>query len=93
MGDQRVDQLLARIWSSINLDEIAFREGSITYWNLWNLDCNTNPQFYTDLSDAVDDNYGQPCIEDIEQQGEEEEEEDSPLPIPGPSGTHSRIPE
>ena len=56
-AEQRVDQLLARIWSGINLDEIAFREGSITYWNLWNIDENANPQFYTDLSNTVDNNY------------------------------------
>ena len=93
MVDQRVDQLLACIWSGVNLDKITFREGSITYWNLWNLDCNTNPQFYTNLSDAMDDNYEQPHLKDIEQREEEEEVEESPLPIPGPLGTHSRIPE
>ena len=56
-AEQRVDQLLARIRSGINLDELAFREGSITYWNLWNIDRNANPQFYTDLSNTVDNNY------------------------------------
>ena len=42
-AEQRVNQLLAHIWSGINLDEIAFREDSITYWNLQNIDRNTNP--------------------------------------------------
>ena len=75
MVEQRVDQLLAHIWSGINLDKITFREGNITYQNLWNIDRNANPQFYTDLSDTADNNYEQPHLEDLEQQGEEEEEE------------------
>ena len=33
------------------------------YWHLWNIDRNTNPQFYTD---KVDDNYKPPCHEDSE---------------------------
>ena len=89
--EQRVDQFLARIWSGMNLDEVAFTEGHITYWNLLNIDCNTNPQFYTDLSDAVDDNYEPPHLEDFDSQEEEEGEEESPLSIPGPLGTHLRI--
>ena len=92
-AEQRVEQLLTHIWSGINLDEITFREGNITYCNLQNLDHNTNPQFYTDLSDTADNNYKQPHLEDSENWGEEEEEEESPLSIPGPSGTHLRIPE
>ena len=92
-SEQGVEQLLAHIQSGINLDKITFTEGNITYQNLWNLDHNANPQFYTDSSEAVDNNYEQPCLEDIEQQGEEEGEEESPLPIPGPSRTHSRIPQ
>ena len=91
--EQRVDQLLAHIRSGVNLDKITFREGSITYWNLWNIDCNANPQFYTDSSNTADDNYEQPCLKDLEQEEEEEEVEESPQPIPGPLGTHSRIPE
>ena len=92
-ADQRVEQLLAHIQSGIDLNQIAFREGNITYWNLRNLDQNANPQFYTNSSDAADDNYEQPYLEDSEHWGEEEEEEESPLPIPGSSGSHSRIPE
>ena len=92
-AEQRVEQLLARIQSGINLDKIAFTEGNITYWNPWNLDCNANPQFYTNSSETAENNYKQPCLEDIEQQGEKEGEEESPLPIPGPLGTHLRIPE
>ena len=86
-ADLLVAQLLARIWSGVDLDQLAFQEGSITYQNLWNIDRNTHPKFYADSSDAADDNFRQPCLEDIEQQGEEEEEEESP------SRTHLRIPE
>ena len=63
------------------------------YQNLQNINRKTHPEFYTNSSDPVDNNYKQPCLEDSEQWGEEEEEEESPLPIPGPSGTHLRIPE
>ena len=93
LAEQRVDQLLAQIQSGINLDQIAFWEGSITYLNLQNINHNTNPQFYTDLSNAVDNNFQQPHLEDSEIQEEEGEVEESPLPIPGPLGTHWRIPE
>ena len=64
-----------------------------TYWNLWNINRNAHPEFYTNLSNAADDNYEQPHLKDSEQWEEEEEAEESPLPIPGPSGTHLRIPE
>ena len=56
-ADLSVEQILAHIRSGVDLDQIAFREGNITYWNLWNIDRNTNPQFYTDSSDTVDNNY------------------------------------
>ena len=88
-----VEQVLAHIQSGIDLDQPAFREGSIMYQNLQNINRKTHPEFYTNLSDPMDNNYKQPCLEDSEQWGEEEEEEECPLPIPGPSGTHLRIPE
>ena len=91
--EQRVEDVIARIWTGVNLDEIAFTEGQISYGNLQNIEWNANPQFYTDSSDAADDNYKQPCHEGSDSQGEEEGEEESPLPIPGPSGTHLRIPQ
>ena len=68
----------------IDLDQVAFTEGNITYWHLQNIDRNTNPQFDTKLSNTVDDNYKPPCHKDSETTGEEEEEEEH-LPIPGPS--------
>ena len=88
--DQRVENLLVRIWSGINLDKVVFQEGHITYHHLCNIDQNANPQFYTKLSQAADDNYKPPCLEDFDSQDEEEGEEENPLPIPGPSGTHTR---
>ena len=85
-ADLTVDQVFARIQSGVDLDQPAFREGNITYWNLQNIDRNANPQFYTELSNAVGNNYEQPCLEDSETMGDEEEEEQNPLLIPGPSG-------
>ena len=42
-ADLILDQVLAQIRSGINLDQPAFREGNITYHNLWNIDRNANP--------------------------------------------------
>ena len=84
-ADLSVDQLLAQIQSGIDLDQVAFTEGNITYWHLQNIDRNANTQFYTESSSVVDDNYEPPCHEDSETMGEEEEEEEISLPIPGPS--------
>ena len=83
--------MLVRIRSGINLDQLTFREGNITYWNIWNIDRNANPHLYTESSIAADNNYNQPCHEDSENrvEEEEEEEEDHPLPIPDLSQTHS----
>ena len=55
------------------------------------MDRKANPHFYTELSNAVDDNYEPPHFEDFDSQEEEEGEEENPLPIPRPSGTHLRI--
>ena len=90
--DQRVEQLLARIWSGVNLDEITFTEGNIQCRHLCDIDQNTNSQFNTESSQAVDDNYQPPCLEDFNSPDEEEGEEEIPLPIPGPLGTHTRNP-
>ena len=91
--DQRVEQLLARIWSGVNLDEIASTEGNIQYCHLHDIYQNANPQFYTEWSQHMDDNYKQPCLEDFNSQDEEEGEEEIPLYIPEPlnTGTHSGI--
>ena len=84
-ADLTVEQLLAHIRSGIDLDQLTFMEGNITYWNFWNIDRSANPQFYTNLSDAADNNYKPPHHKDSETTGEEEEKEENPLPIPGPS--------
>ena len=86
----RVEQLLARIRSGENLDEIAFAEGNITFWQLRNIDHTANPKFYTESSQHMDNNYQQPCLEDFDSQEEEEGAEEIPLSIPGPLGTHTR---
>ena len=87
-ADLTVEQLLAGIKLGIDLDQVAFTEGNITYQHLWNIDRNANPQCYTEVSNTVDNNYDPPCHKDSETMGEEEEEEEeeNPLPIPGPSG-------
>ena len=90
--NQRVESLLAHIWSGINLDKMTFTEGNIWYRHLWDIDWNTNPQFYTESSQAEDNNYQPPCLEDFDSLDKEEGEEEIPLPIPGPSGTHMRNP-
>ena len=90
--DQRAEHLLAHIQSGINLHKIAFTEGNIWYRHLQDINQNTNPQFYTELSQAADDNYQPLCLEDFDSQDEEKGEEENPLPIPGPSGTHTRNP-
>ena len=87
-ADLTVEQLLAQIRSGVNLDQVAFMEGNITYQHLQNIDRNANPQFYTELSNAVDDNYELPHHKDSETRGEDEEEEENPLPIQGPSPIH-----
>ena len=74
-ADLTVDQVFACIRSGVNLDQLAFREGNITYWNLWNIDRNINPHLYTKSSNGVDDNYEQPFHKELENRDEEEEEE------------------
>ena len=89
-ADFTVEQLLAQIRSRVDLDQPAVTEGNITYQHLQNIDRNPHPEFYTKLSNTVDDNYKQPHHKEIEFQGEDKE---CPLPIPGLLGTHLRIPE
>ena len=69
--------------SGVDLDDLIFSEGNITFLNLRNIDHNANPHLYSKSSVTVDDNYEPPCHEDPETTGEEEEKH--PLPIPGPS--------
>ena len=78
----------------IDLDELAFSEGSLTYRNLRWIDQLTNPHYYSSTSLQEDADYQPPRVEDPEPLGEEEEveeEEDRPLHIPDPTGFPSRI--
>ena len=83
-ASQWLDAVLTHVQSGINLDEPAFAEGNITFHQLRNIDHNENPQFYSELSQHVDDNYEPPRHEESDSQDEEEEEgeEEIPLPIP-----------
>ena len=93
---QRLAALLTCIQSRINLDEVAFSEGNITYRQLWRIDQLSNPHLYTKVSLREDTAYEPPCYQDSQDEGEAEEEveeeEDTPLPIPQPPGTQSEIP-
>ena len=92
--EARLDTILERIRSRVNLDELAFSEGNLTYQQLRRIDQLTNPQFYSEVSLLEDADYQPPRVEDPEPLGEKEEveeEEEHPLQIPDPSGTHLRI--
>ena len=90
--ERRFEDILEQIQSGVNLDELVFSEGTITFQQLRRIDQGANPQCYTEASLLEDGDYELPQVEETEtQEGEEEEEEERPLPIPGPSGIHSRI--
>ena len=93
---QRLAVLLTHIRSRINLDEVAFSEGNITYRQLWRIDQSSNPHLYTEASLQEDTAYQPPCYQDDPDKGEAEEEveeeEQPPLPIRDPSGTQLEIP-
>ena len=82
---QRLAALLARIWSGVNLDEVAFTEGNITYRNLQRIDQQLNPHLYTEASLQEDAAYDPPRYQDDQDKEEEEEEaeveEQQPLPV------------
>ena len=65
--------LLARIRSGINLNEVAFPEGNITYGQLWRIDQLSNPHLYTEASIQEDAAYQPPHYQDAQSEGEEEE--------------------
>ena len=83
--NQRLAALLARIRSRINLDEVAFSEGNITYRVLRRIDQQSNPHLYTEASLQEDAAYEPPCYQDDQDEEEAEEEaeveEQEPLPI------------
>ena len=82
---QRLAAILTRIWSRVNLDEVAFQEGNITYRQLWRIDQGLNPHLYTKVSLLEDANYEPPHYQDAQEEGEVEEEveeeEQQPLPV------------
>ena len=82
---QRLATILTHIWSGINLDEITFQEGNITYRQLWRIDQGQNPHLYTEVSLQEDAAYEPPHYQDVLEEVEEEEEveveEQQPLPI------------
>ena len=82
-GHLTPDQVLAQVRSGVDLDDLVFSEGNITFQRLRNIDHNANPHLYSKLSVTADDNYEPPHHKDPET--EQEEEEEHPLPIPGPS--------
>ena len=82
---QCLTALLTRIRSGVNLDEVAFSEGNITYQNLRRIDQQSNPHLYTEASLQEDAAYEPPCYEGAQDEGEAEEEveveEQQPLPV------------
>ena len=67
-----VQAILDQVRRGIDLDEIAFQEGSITYRNCRDIDCFDNPQFYNNWSDAPDIDYDSRIPGDIDREGEVE---------------------
>ena len=74
---QHLVALLARIQSRVNLDEVAFPEGNITYRQLWRIDESSNPHLYTEASLQEGAAYQPPCFQDAQSKGEEKRKERS----------------
>ena len=93
-ANQWLDTVLTRVRLGINLNEPAFAEENITFRQLHNIDCNENPQFYSESSQHADDNYEPRCIDELDSQDEDEEEgeEEISLPIPDQMRINSPIP-
>ena len=87
-----IQEILQRIQSGWDLDQVAFREGRITFQNLRDINRSDNPQFYSNPSDTADEDSLSRFQEDRENEGEEElqGEEDHNLPLqPTPAPTPS----
>ena len=71
--------------SGVNLDEVAFTEGNITYRNLQRINQQSNPHLYTEASLQEDTAYEPPRYQDAQDEEEAEEEaeveEQQPLPV------------
>ena len=82
---QRLTNILTRIRSGTNLDEVAFQEGNITYRQLRRIDQGQNPHLYTEASLQEDAAYEPPHYQDVPEEVEEDEreevEEQPPLPV------------
>ena len=93
-ANQWIDTVLTRIRSGNNLDQPAFAEGNITYQQLRQIDRNENPEFYTESSQHVDNNYEPRRLDKLDSQDEDEEaeEEETHLPIPDQTRINSPIP-
>ena len=82
---QRLANILTHIRSGINLDEITFQEGNITYRQLRRIDQGQNPHLYTEASLREDAAYEPPRYQDVPEEVEEDEreevEEQPPLPV------------
>ena len=90
--NQRLNRILTRIWSGINLDEIAFQEGNITYRQLRRIDQGQNPHLYTEASlqeDAAYEPQHYQGAQEEEEEVEEAEVEEQPLPVSLPPRIHS----
>ena len=77
-----LDTVLTRVRSGINLDEPAFAEGNITFRQLRNIDQNENPQFYSESSQHVDDNYEPRRLDELDSHDKDKEEEEEEIPLP-----------
>ena len=93
---QRLANILTRIRSGTNLDEITFQEGNITYRQLRRIDQGQNPHLYTEASLQEDAAYEPPHYQDVPEEVEEEEEaeveEQQPLPVLLPPRIQSATP-
>ena len=71
-----IQEILQRIWSGWDLDQVAFKKGRIMFWNLRDINRSDNPQFYSNSSDTVDEDSPTRFHKDRENEGEEEPQEE-----------------
>ena len=67
----------------MDLDQVAFNEGRITFWNLQTLDHQENPHFSCDLPDTAGEYSLQTFWEDTEEREVEVEVEEEEHQIKG----------
>ena len=80
-----IQQILNRIQLGIDLNQVTFNEGAITFLNLQSLDHLDNPQFYNDMSETSGESSTLFCKDtqrEVEVEGEHQiEGEDSQAPL------------